>query len=162
MAVLSLPMIPSPGIKDLASKLRIPLDSHGFLQEAHPKLRPVESVTSGVFLAGCAQTPMDVQTTVAQASGAAGKAFGILTQEKISHIPTVASVDEDLCSGCRLCISSCPYGAIEMDEGKASVVELLCEGCGTCASTCPSGAVTLRNHTDEQISSMIRAVVGEV
>lgn len=162
MAVLGLAMVPSSGIKDLASKLRMELDEYGFLQEAHPKMHPVESTTSGIFLAGCAQTPMDVQTTVAQASGAASKALGILTQEKISHTPTVATVNRDHCSGCRLCISACPYGAIEVVNGKAEVVALLCEGCGTCVSTCPSNAISLKNDTDEQIDSMLEAIVGEI
>ena len=99
---------------------------------------------------------------MAQASAAASKALGILTQEKISHIPTVATVDTDLCSGCRLCISVCPYGAIKLVDEKAEVKEVLCEGCGACVSTCPSDAISLRNHTDEQVSSMLKALVGEI
>lgn len=160
MAVLGLAMIPSRGIEELASELRISLDEYGFLQEAHPKIHPVESATSGVFLAGCAQTPMDVQTTVAQARGAASGALGVLSQEKISHAPTIIEINKDLCSGCRLCVSACPYEAIKMVNEKAEVVELLCEGCGTCASTCPSNAITLKNDTDEQIDRMLEAIVG--
>jgi len=162
MAVLALSMVPAHDIEDLASKMRIQIDGSGFLQELHPKLHPVESATSGIFLAGAAQSPKDIQDTVAQASAAASKALGVLTQEKISHIPTVATVDTDLCSGCRLCISVCPYGAIKLVDEKAEVKEILCEGCGACVSTCPSDAISLRNHTDEQVSSMLKALVGEI
>ncbi|MDH5782415.1 MAG: CoB--CoM heterodisulfide reductase iron-sulfur subunit A family protein [Candidatus Bathyarchaeota archaeon] len=162
MAVLALPMVPVPDIQDLASKMRIQIDGNNFLQELHPKLHPVESATSGIFLAGVAQSPKDIQDTVAQASACASKALGILTQEKISHIPTVATVDEEDCSGCSFCISVCPYGAIKLVDGKALVEEVLCEGCGICVSTCPSGVIDLRNHTDEQVSFMIRALAGEI
>ena len=162
MAVLALAMVPSPAIQDLASKMRIQIDGNNFLQELHPKLHPVESATSGIFLAGAAQSPKDIQDTVAQASASASKALGILTQEKISHIPTVATVDEDHCSGCNLCISICPYGAIKLVDEIAQVEEVLCEGCGACVSTCPSGAIDLRNHTDEQVGVMLKALAGEI
>lgn len=162
MAVLALAIVPSPDIQDLASKLRIQIDGNNFLQELHPKLHPVESATSGIFLAGVAQSPKDIQDTVAQASACASKALGILTQDKISHIPTVAIVDEDRCSGCSLCISVCPYGAITLVDGKAHLEEVLCEGCGACVSACPSGAIDLKNHTDEQVSVMIKALAGEI
>jgi heterodisulfide reductase subunit A len=161
MAVLALAMVPSPDIQDLASRMRIQIDGNNFLQELHPKLHPVESATSGIFLAGAAQSPKDIQDTVAQASASASKALGILTQEKISHIPTVAVVDEAYCSGCCLCIPVCPYGAIKLVEGKARVEEVLCEGCGACVSTCSSGAIDLRNHTDEQVGVMLKALAGE-
>jgi len=162
MAVLALPMVPFTGIQDLASKMRIQIDGNNFLQELHPKLHPVESATSGIFLAGVAQSPKDIQDTVAQAGACASKALGILTQEKISHTPTVATVDEEYCSGCSLCISVCPYGAIKLIDGKVHVEDVLCEGCGACVSTCPSGAMDLRNHTDEQVGVMIKALAGEI
>lgn len=162
MAVLALAIVPVPDIQDLASKMRIQIDGNTFLQELHPKLHPVESATSGIFLAGAAQSPKDIQDTVAQASASASKALGILTQEKISHIPTVATVDEERCSGCSLCISVCPYEAIELVDEKAHVEEVLCEGCGACVSTCPSGAIDLKNHTDEQVGIMLKALAGEI
>ncbi len=161
MAVLAIPIVPANGIAELASKLGVQIDSHGFLQELHPKLHPVESATPGIFIAGAAQTPMDIQTAVAQASAAASKAVEILAQEKISHPPIVATVNRDLCSGCRLCIPACPYGAIEIVDERAEVNEVVCEGCGACVSTCPSEAISLRNFTDEQIDAMIEAVAEE-
>ena len=162
MAVLALPMVPADGIEELASKMRIQIDNNGFLQELHPKLHPVESATPGIFLAGAAQSPKDIQDTVAQASAAASKALEILSQDKISHTPIVATVNRDLCSGCRLCLSACPYGAIEMVDGRAEVNEIICEGCGACVSTCPSRAISLRNFTYEQLDAMIEAVAGGI
>lgn len=158
MAVLALPIVPPEGIRELANKLRIQIDNYGFLQESHPKLRPVESATPGVFLAGAAQSPRDIQDTVAQAGAAASKALDILTKGEISHTPIVATVDRDKCGGCRLCISACPYGAIRMVEGRAEVNKIVCEGCGACVSACPSNAITLHNYTDRQIDSMIRVL----
>ncbi|RLF68590.1 MAG: disulfide reductase, partial [Thermoplasmata archaeon] len=162
MAVLALPMVPADGIEELASKMRIQIDNNGFLQELHPKLHPVESATPGIFLAGAAQSPKDIQDTVAQASAAASKALEILSQDKISHTPIVATVNRDLCSGCRLCLSACPYGAIEMVDGRAEINEIICEGCGACVSTCPSRAISLRNFTYEQLDAMIEAVAGGI
>lgn len=162
MVVLALPMVPFQGVKDLAGKMRIQIDGNNFLQELHPKLHPVESATSGIFLAGAAQSPKDIQDTVSQAGACASKALGILTQEKISHIPTVANVDEENCSSCRFCISVCPYGAIKTIDDKAHVEEVLCEGCGICVSACPSGVIDLRNHTDKQVGFMIKALAGEI
>ena len=160
MAVLALPIVPSQGIEDLASKMHIQIDNYGFLQELHPKLHPVESPTPGIFLAGAAQSPKDIQDTVAQASAAASKALEILSQDKISHTPTIAVVDRETCSGCRLCISVCPYGAIELVDERAEINEVMCEGCGACASACPSNAIRLKNYTDEQLDAMIEAVIG--
>lgn len=158
MAVLALSMVPPEGVEELASKLGIQYDEYGFFQEEHPKLRPVETSSSGIFLAGLAHGPKDIQTTVAQASGAASKALDLLSHKEISHLPTVAKIDRDVCSSCRLCLSSCPYDAISMVNEKAEVEEVVCEGCGACASICPSDAITLRNTTDEQISNMIEAI----
>ncbi len=157
MVVLAMAVVPSDGVVDLSKKLRIQTNSHGFLSEAHPKLRPVETNTAGIFLAGCAQAPRDIPDTVAQASGAASKALELLSSDKIYHTPEIAVVDEDLCSGCRICVSTCPYEARELDEdeGIAKVNDILCEGCGACISACPSSAAQLKNLTDKQINNMI-------
>jgi heterodisulfide reductase subunit A len=144
---------------ELASKLKIPFDKYGFVQEAHPKLRPVETVTSGVFVCGVAHGPKDIAETVAQASAAAAKAMELLYSEYIVKEPLVAVIDRDLCSGCRVCIGICPYGALELVEGKAKVNELLCEGCGACVVACPSRAIELRNYSTKQLLEMVKAVV---
>jgi len=163
LVVLATGMIPSAGSQALFSTMKLAADENGFLSEAHPKLRPVESIQAGFYLAGAAQGPRDIPETVAQASGAASKAIALFSQEKLFHEPIVACVDEDLCSGCKVCISACPYDAREFDEkeGIVRVNELLCEGCGACVVSCPSGATQQKNLTDEQIREMVKASLGE-
>ncbi|NMC83246.1 MAG: CoB--CoM heterodisulfide reductase iron-sulfur subunit A family protein, partial [Armatimonadetes bacterium] len=112
MVVLATAIRPRPGIKDLAQKLSISYDKHGFLNEAHPKLRPVETNTAGVFLAGACQAPRDIPDTVATASSAAAKVLGLFSQESLEREPTVARVDISHCAGCFTCERVCPYGAI--------------------------------------------------
>jgi len=157
MVVLSMAIVPSQGIRELGRKLKIQMDSHGFLSEAHPKLRPVETLTAGFYLAGCAQAPKDIPDVVAQASGAASKVFALFSQEELLHEPIVATVDEEVCSGCGKCVAACAYSAIEIDPRRkiARVNEVVCEGCGACACACPSGACRLRNLTSTQILNMV-------
>ena len=163
LVVLAMAMRPSNDIEELLKVLKIPSDEHGFLSEAHPKLRPVESVSAGIFLAGCAQAPKDIPEAVAQASGAASKAVALFSEDRLYHDPLVVEVEEELCSGCKLCIPVCPYNAREYDEaaGIVRVNEVLCEGCGACASACPSGVTQQRNFTDQQIYSMVKAILRE-
>jgi heterodisulfide reductase subunit A len=160
MVVLAMAMRPSNGAEELAKKLKIALDKDGFLSEAHPKLRPVESVTSGMFLAGAAQAPKDIPEAVAQASGAAAKAIAVLSQEKLFHAPTVAKVNNNLCTGCGMCVHVCPYDALSLKDGKAEVNEVLCEGCGTCSATCLRAAIQVKNLTPSQVNEMIKASLG--
>ncbi len=160
MVVLAMAMRPSKGAQELAKKLKIAVDKDGFLSEAHPKLRPVESVTSGMFLAGAAQAPKDIPEAVAQASGAAVKAVSILSQDKLYHSPTTAIVNPALCTGCGMCVDVCPYEAIKLKDGKAEVNEVLCEGCGTCSATCLRAAISVKNVTPQQIHKMIKVALG--
>ncbi len=160
MVVLAQAMRPSQGAQELAKKLKLGTDKDGFLAEAHPKLRPVESVTSGMFLAGAAQAPKDIPEAVAQASGAASKAIGILSQERLYHSPTVAKVLKNLCTGCGMCVAVCPYDAIAFKDGKVEVNEVLCEGCGTCSATCLRAAIQVKNLTQNQVQEMILACLG--
>jgi heterodisulfide reductase subunit A len=160
MVVLATATRPSKGADELAKKLKIAMDKDGFLAEAHPKLRPVESVTSGMFLAGAAQAPKDIPEAVAQASGAAAKAISILSQERLYHAPTVAKVNVNLCTGCGMCVQVCPYEALSLKNGKAEVNEVLCEGCGTCSATCLRAAIQVKNMTPLQVNEMIRAALG--
>lgn len=161
LVVLALGIVPSTGTKELMQVLKLNTDEAGFLTEAHPKLRPVESLQAGFFLAGAAQGPKDIPDSVAQASGAAAKALSLISSEKIYHSPIIATVDKDVCSGCKICIGTCPYGAREFDEIDkiATVNEVLCEGCGACVSACPSGASQLKNLTDKQFDNMIEAIL---
>lgn len=160
MVVLAMAMRPSKGSEELAKKLKISIDKDGFLAEAHPKLRPVESITSGVFLAGAAQAPKDIPEAVAQASGAAAKAIAILCRERLHHAPTVAKVNHNLCSGCGMCVHVCPYDALTLKDGKVEVNEVLCEGCGTCSATCLRAGIEVKNNTPLQIYEMISSCLG--
>ncbi|MFC1683511.1 4Fe-4S binding protein, partial [Candidatus Zixiibacteriota bacterium] len=127
LVVLATAMIPTQDSQKLFNILKLAVDQNGFLSEAHPKLRPVESITSGFFLAGAAQGPRDIPETVAQAGGAASKVIALFSHDQIQQEPIVAVVDEDLCSGCKVCISACPYDARQFDEeeGIVRVNELL-------------------------------------
>lgn len=160
MVVLATAMRPSEGAEELARTLKIAMDKDGFLAEAHPKLKPVESVTSGVFLAGAAQAPKDIPEAVAQASGAASKAIAVLSQERLFHAPTVAIVNANLCTGCGMCVDVCPYDSLSLKDGKVEVNEVLCEGCGTCSATCLRAAIQVRNLTPLQVHEMIRESLG--
>jgi heterodisulfide reductase subunit A len=160
MVVLAQAMRPSTGAQELAKKLKLALDKDGFLAEAHPKLRPVESVTAGMFLAGAAQAPKDIPEAVAQASGAAAKAVAILSQDRLFHSPTVAKVISNLCTGCGMCVAVCPYDALTLKDGKVEVNEVLCEGCGTCTATCLRSAIQVKNLTQQQVAEMINACLG--
>jgi len=163
MVVLAMAAEPSKETERLLQMLKIGSGSSGFVQEAHPKLRPVESITQGFFLAGCAQGPKDIPESVAQASGAASKVLALFAQEELFHDPEIAYVDEDLCIGCRICVGVCPYSARVFDEeaGVARVQDVLCEGCGACIVSCPSGATSQYNTTDAQVASMIKVAMGE-
>ncbi|MDD3625759.1 MAG: CoB--CoM heterodisulfide reductase iron-sulfur subunit A family protein [bacterium] len=157
LVVLASAMIPSTGSLNLASKTRLATDKFGWFSEAHPKLRPVESVTGGYFLAGTAQAPRDIPETVAQASGAASKVLALFSNEYIESDPVIAQVDPEICNRCGYCESVCAYGAVKLNPKTriAEVNEVLCEGCGACAATCPSGAISHRNNSRKQIFDMI-------
>ncbi len=160
MVVLAQAMVPSKGTADIAKTLKIGRDKDGFLAEAHPKLRPVESVTGGIFLTGAAQAPKDIPETVCQASAAASKVIQLLSKPSLEHSPVVAKVRESHCTGCEMCVDACPYEAIALVNGKAVVNEVLCEGCGTCSGTCVRAAIDVKNVTQLQIFDMISACMG--
>jgi heterodisulfide reductase subunit A2 len=157
LVVLATAVVPRDGAQELGQRLRVGTDEQGFFSEAHPKLRPVESLTAGVFLAGAAQFPKDIPETVAQASGAAAKVLSLFSQRDMVQEPTVAYVDEELCSGCGLCVPACPYDARSMHDWRhvATVNAALCQGCGACTMICPNKACQVRNLTHRQILSMV-------
>jgi len=158
LVVLALGMISSLD-KKLAENLKVPVDSYMFISEIHPKLRPVETPVAGVLVAGTAQGPKDIPESIAQAASAAAKAAELLLRGYIEKEPLIAEVDRDKCNGCRVCSSVCPYGAVEIIDGKARVNEVLCEGCGVCAASCPVGAIQLRNYTEKQALEVVKAVL---
>ena len=160
LVVLATAAIPSLGIEDLANRLRIQLTENGWVKEAHLKLRPLETLTSGIFTAGAAQFPKDITYVVAQASGAAAKALDLLARDEIEREPTIAQVNGDICTACGNCVEVCPYDAVELSEEKvAKVNEVTCQGCGVCVAACPSGAISLLNYDSKQILDMISSLV---
>jgi len=165
IVVLSAATIPNPDNKKIAEMLKVPLTKDGFFLEAHMKLRPVDFQTDGVFLCGMAHSPKFIEESISQACAAAARAATILSKKELEMEGIVASVDEDLCSGCRICEYLCPYSAIEMKEkdGKtvAHVIEALCKGCGVCGTACPTKAITLGHFTTEEILAQVRAALKE-
>ncbi len=160
LVVLATATVPSEGAKDLGQRLRIATDEHGFFSEAHPKLRPVESLTAGIYLAGAAQFAKDIPETMAQASGAAAKVLSLFSQREMVQEPIIAYVDEELCSACGLCVEACPYEAREIHPWKelATVNVALCQGCSACVVACPNKASAVRNFTTGQILAMVEAL----
>ena len=128
--------------------------------EAHPKLRPVDTLTEGVFLAGVSQGPKDIPDSVAQASGAAARAAIPMVKGEVQIEPIVAFTDEEVCGGCAVCLELCPYGALTKEDGHAAVNIALCHGCGTCVAACPSGAMNQSHFKTEQIMAQIEAALG--
>jgi heterodisulfide reductase subunit A len=157
---LSVPAVPNANNEHLARMLKVPLTKDGFFLEAHMKLRPLDFATDGIFLCGLAHWPKPIEESISQACGAATRAATILSKKTLEVEGIVAHVDENLCVGCGLCITLCPYSAIEKDEaGIARVKEVLCKGCGTCGASCPKRAITMQQFTDAQIVAQGLAVL---
>lgn len=161
LVVLATAMVPSEGTIEISKKFKVNSDENGFLREAHVKLRPVETTTMGIFLAGSAQGPKDIPDTVTQASAAAAKVLGLFYSKKLAISPLVAYVIGDMCVGCGVCVSACPYEARSIDERLkvAKVNEALCQGCGSCVAACPNYASQLKNMKTEQVFSMIEELI---
>jgi len=163
LVVLAVGVESAVGASNLAEKLRISYDSYGFFLEAHPKLKPVETNTAGVYLAGCAQGPKDIPTSVGQGSAAAAKVAALFSKEVLESDPQVSKVDLARCVGCLKCVETCPFGAVKeiQDRGgntKAEVIETVCQGCGICTVTCPQGAIQLQHFKDNQILAEVNAL----
>ena len=171
MVVLAAAIEPDKSARSLATKLTASMDTNDFFTEAHPKLRPVESPTAGVFLSGMCQGPKDIPETVAQGSAAAAKVIGLLVKDQLLCNPCVAGSNEMLCNGCSTCANVCPYGAITYIDKEfplpgrkievrrvASVNPAVCQGCGACTVACPSGAMDLNGFSNRQIMAEVDAV----
>jgi heterodisulfide reductase subunit A len=175
MVVLATASIANKGAEALAQKIHVSFDAHKFFAEAHPKLKPVETNTAGIFLAGACQAPKDIPETVGMASGAASKVIGLFSKNEMTREPLIAIVNRSAppvystCAGCFLCVSACPYQAIEKEELKdhsgnimktvAKVNPGLCQGCGTCVAFCRSNSIDIQGYTNEQVFSEIAALL---
>ncbi len=171
LVVLAAAIEPDKSARPLATMLTASMDTNDFFTEAHPKLRPVESPTAGVFLSGACQGPKDIPETVSQAGAAASKVIGLLCKDKLTGNPCIAHSDEMMCNGCSTCANVCPYGAITYVDKEfrmpdrttkvrrvASVNEAVCQGCGACTVACMSGAMDLRGFMNKQIIAEVDAI----
>jgi len=161
MVVLGTGLTARHDTEKVAQVFGISQSADRFFMEAHPKLRPVSTNVDGIFLAGCCQGPKDIPDTVAQASAAAAEAISLSNRGEIEVEPTTATIDPDLCAGCKLCIEICPYSAIDfLDTKGISVVnEALCKGCGACTAICPSKAARQNHFTQDQVLSEVESLV---
>jgi heterodisulfide reductase subunit A-like polyferredoxin len=170
LIVLSTAILPSQGTRELSEILKIPLSQEGFFLEAHPKLRPVDFSSEGLFLCGAAQYPKLLDEAIGQALGAAARAATVLSQDSLMVGGVVAVVDEEKCVGCLTCVRVCPYDVPLINParkgaggilGVAEIEAAACQGCGVCAGECPAKAIQLAHYRDEQIIAKARAVVRE-
>ncbi|MHA1890324.1 MAG: 4Fe-4S binding protein, partial [Promethearchaeota archaeon] len=161
LVVLSVGLEPQEDADNVGRLFSISRSADGFFMEAHPKLRPVDTLTSGIFIAGVAQGPKDIPDTVAQAKGAASAAASLMAKGEVEIEPYFSVIHHDKCSSCLSCIDLCPYGAISFDKlaNEVTINEALCKGCGTCAAACPCGAISQNHFKDEQIMAMIDMAV---
>ena len=171
IVVLAAAIEPDKSARPLATMLTASMDTNDFFTEAHPKLRPVESPTAGVFLSGACQGPKDIPETVSQAGAAASKVIGLLAKDKLTGNPCVAHSNELMCNGCSSCERVCPYGAITYENKEfrmpdrttkmrrvAVVNPAVCQGCGACTVACPSGAMDLNGFASNQIMAEVDAI----
>ena len=167
LVVLSVGLEPPKGSNELRQTLGLSRTSDGFYMEAHPKLRPVDTLTDGVYIAGVAQGPKDIPDSVAQGSAAASRAAIPMAKGEVEIEPIIASNDENVCGACQVCVELCPFDAISIATGVggkefAQINSALCKGCGTCVGACPSGAMNQQHFKTEQIMAQISAALEDI
>ncbi|MDR1819262.1 MAG: CoB--CoM heterodisulfide reductase iron-sulfur subunit A family protein [Methanobrevibacter sp.] len=162
LVVLSVGLVPPEGSETLRQTIGLSKSADGFLMEAHPKLRPVDTLTDGVYLAGVSQGPKDIPDAVAQGSGAASRAAIPMVKGEVEIEPIIATTDENICGACEVCVDLCPYTAITIENDQAKVNVALCKGCGTCVGACPSGAMDQNHFKTSQIMAQIEAALEDL
>jgi heterodisulfide reductase subunit A len=162
MLVLSVGVQPPKDLAKICGMLTLSRTSDGFLMEAHPKLKPVDAATRGVYFAGFCESPKDIKDSVCQAGAAASRSGALLNAGRVAIEAITSRIDDEACKKCGLCAPICPFGAINWSKGEvAEVVEAACAGCGSCGATCKFGAVTMRHFTDAQLIAQVHAVLAE-
>jgi len=161
MVVLSTALEPGADAEKVARLFSLNRSADGFFLEKHPKLDPVATMSDGIYVVGCCQSPKDIPYSVAQASAAAARALAMISAGTIEIEAAIAAINEELCSGCQICELLCPYKAISFDDKQkvCRVNEALCKGCGVCVAACPSGAIAGKHFTTEQIMAEIEGVL---
>ena len=161
MVILSAALEPRRDASEVAKRFGVSCSADGWMIEKHPKLDPVATMTEGVFIAGCVQGPKDIPSSVAQGAAAAARVLGRIQQGEISLEPIRATVDENRCSGCRICNNLCPFNAIVFHDDRmvSEINPALCQGCGTCVAACPARAIRGSGFSDEQVLSQIEGLL---
>jgi len=165
--VLSTPLVPPPAVGELSSCLKVPIDADGFFLEAHVKLRPVDFLSGGLYMAGTAHYPKSLEETLVHARAAAARAGALISHDSITVGGSIAEVDPALCVGCLTCVRSCAYSAPRISPdlcgvggivGAVTIEPALCQGCGLCAAQCPANAIELKHYTDPQVRAKVDAL----
>jgi heterodisulfide reductase subunit A len=161
MVILSAALEPQKDAHEVARIFNISCGAGAFFIERHPKLDPVATMTEGVFIAGCCESPKDIRDSVAQASAAAARVLALISKGKVETEATIAEINEDQCSGCRICNLLCPYGAITFIEDKkvSRINDAICKGCGACVAACPSSAIKHKHYTTQEIMAQIEGIL---